>query len=107
MRTDDDVFVRGEKLLNFISGMNRTDLHFVGQAGRGRGREEGKLSLDWNENFCMGGTGMLMSRPVLRLLAPKIETCLANLLTSHEDVEAGRSWHGTKLGNCCTAATLF
>jgi chondroitin sulfate synthase len=90
MRTDDDVFVRGEKLLNFISGINRTELHFVGQAGRGRGSEEGKLSLDWNENFCMGGTGMLMSRPVLRLLAPKIPTCLENLLTSHEDVEVGR-----------------
>jgi chondroitin sulfate synthase len=71
MRTDDDVFVRGERLLNLLSGMNRTELHFVGQAGRGRSSEEGKLALDWNENFCMGGTGMLMTRPVLRRLAPK------------------------------------
>ena len=90
MRTDDDVFVRGEKLLSFLSGINRTELHFIGQAGRGRGLEEGKLSLDWNENFCMGGTGMVMSRPVLRRLAPKIDACLANLVTSHEDVEVGR-----------------
>ncbi len=90
MRTDDDVFVRGEKLLNFLSGINRTELHFVGQAGRGRTSEEGKLSLDWNENFCMGGTGMVMSRPVLRAFAPRIEACLANLMTSHEDVEVGR-----------------
>jgi hypothetical protein len=73
MRTDDDVFVRGEQLLNLLSGINRTELHFLGQAGRGKSSEEGKIDLDSNANFCIGGCAgvVVMSRPVLRRLAHK------------------------------------
>ena len=96
MRTDDDVFVNVEHLLTFLSGIDARRHHFIGQAGRGRGEEEGKLSLLWNQNFCMGGTGMVLSRPTLKQFVPKIETCLSNLMTGHEDVEVGR---------CVTLAT--
>lgn len=96
MRSDDDVFVDVDKLLALLGGINPSESHFIGQAGVGRGEEEGHLSLLWNQNFCMGGTGMLLSKVTLQHLAPKIDTCLANLLTTHEDVEVGR---------CVTIAT--
>ncbi len=65
MRTDDDVFVNTENLFNFLLGIDSDRIQFLGQAGRGRGEEEGRLSLQWNENFCMGGTGMIMSRYII------------------------------------------
>ena len=77
-------------MTRFLSGINPKQPHFLGQAGRGRGDEEGKLSMLWNQNFCMGGTGMVLSAPTLQQLVPKIDTCLSNVVTSHEDVEVGR-----------------
>lgn len=38
----------------------------------------------------MGGPGVLFSRETLRQVGPKLENCLTNLLTTHEDVELGR-----------------
>ena len=90
MRTDDDVFVNTDNLFNFLLNINSDGTHFLGQAGRGRGEEEGHLSLQWNENFCMGGTGMLMSGSTLQMFMPKIDTCLTNMVTNHEDVEIGK-----------------
>lgn len=48
------------------------------------------LISDTDENFCMGGPGMIMSRETLKRMAPFIEECLVNLYTTHEDVEIGR-----------------
>lgn len=39
---------------------------FTGQAGRGNNEEFGLLSLEFDENFCMGGPGIIMSRETLR-----------------------------------------
>ncbi|CAH1407514.1 unnamed protein product [Nezara viridula] len=64
--------------------------HFIGQAGRGNQEEFGLLSLEYDENFCMGGPGVIMSREVLARVAPHIRYCLKNLYTTHEDVELGR-----------------
>lgn len=61
-----------------------------GQAGRGNSEEFGLLSLEFDENFCMGGPGIIMSRETLRRVAPHIPTCLKNLYSTHEDVEVGR-----------------
>ena len=83
-------------MLDFLGGLDGRDPHFIGQAGRGLAKEEGKLSLQWNQNFCMGGTGMVLSQTILRMFVPKIDTCLTNLMTGHEDVEVGR---------CITMAT--
>lgn len=62
----------------------------IGQAGRGNSLEIGQLALDHDENFCMGGPGVILSRETLRRVAPHIHKCLDNLVTSHEDVELGR-----------------
>lgn len=39
---------------------------FTGQAGRGNNEEFGLLSLEFDENFCMGGPGVILSRETLR-----------------------------------------
>nr|CAD7396230.1 unnamed protein product [Timema cristinae] len=113
MRADDDVYVRPdklEKLLRSVDIIKRQfivacfDLEirvvprsvdskkpqFIGQAGRGNQEEFGLLSLEYDENFCMGGPGVIMSRETLSRVAPHIKYCLKNLYTTHEDVELGR-----------------
>lgn len=90
MRADDDVFIKGDKLDQFLRGINSSQPLFIGQAGTGKADELGKLALSAEENFCMGGPGMIFSRETLRRMAPHISYCLRNLYTSHEDVEIGR-----------------
>lgn len=90
MRADDDVFIKGDKLDDFLRGINSSQPLFIGQAGTGKADELGKLALSAHENFCMGGPGMIFSRETLRRMAPHISYCLRNLYTSHEDVEIGR-----------------
>lgn len=89
-RADDDVYVKTDKLEVFLRSLDSRKPYFLGQAGRGNQEEFGLLSLEYDENFCMGGPGMIMSRETLSRIAPHIQTCLQNLFTTHEDVEVGR-----------------
>lgn len=59
----------------------------------GTKEEFGKLALGENENFCMGGPGIILSRETLKRFTPHIKTCLKNFHTNHEDVELGRCVH--------------
>ena len=59
----------------------------------GTKEEYGKLALDENENFCMGGPGIILSRETLARFTPHIKKCLKNFYTYHEDVELGRCVH--------------
>lgn len=90
MRVDDDLFVNNEKLEIFLRSLDTNKLYMLGQAGLGKSNEYEQLSLGFNENYCMGGTGIILSRGALRLLGPNIEKCLLELITNHEDVEFGR-----------------
>lgn len=90
MRADDDVYIRTDYLENFLRSVNSSKPQFIGQAGLGNKEEFGQLSLQADENFCMGGPGMIMSRDTLRLVIPHIRYCLKNLYSTHEDVEVGR-----------------
>ncbi|KAL8602314.1 hypothetical protein ACOMHN_022827 [Nucella lapillus] len=90
VRADDDVFIKGDKLDQFLRSINSSQPRFIGQAGVGKAEELGLLSLKATENFCMGGPGMIFSRETLRRIAPHIGYCLNNLYTTHEDVEIGR-----------------
>ncbi|CAG9565853.1 unnamed protein product [Danaus chrysippus] len=90
MRADDDVYVRGDKLGRFLRSVDSRKPQFIGQAGRGTNSERDALALDYNENFCMGGPGVLISRETLRRVAPHVKYCLKHLYTTHEDVELGR-----------------
>lgn len=90
MRADDDIFIKGDKLEQFLRSINSSKPQFIGQAGVGTKEEVGLLSLGSTDNYCMGGTGMVMSQETLRLIKPHLKYCVGNLLTTHEDVEIGR-----------------
>ncbi|KAL4660762.1 chondroitin sulfate synthase 1-like [Arapaima gigas] len=90
MRADDDVYVKGDRLEGFLRSLNSSAPLFLGQTGMGARDELGKLALEPGENFCMGGPGVIMSREVLRRVAPHIRQCLQQMYTTHEDVEVGR-----------------
>lgn len=90
MRADDDVYVRPDRLAALLRSVDSRKPVFIGQAGRGNQEEFGLLSLEYDENFCMGGPGVIMSRETLARVVPHIKHCLRNLFTAHEDVELGR-----------------
>ncbi|XP_078598995.1 chondroitin sulfate synthase 1-like [Branchiostoma floridae x Branchiostoma japonicum] len=90
IRADDDVYIRMDKLERFLRSVNSSKLLYIGQPGFGKDDEFGKLGLREEDTYCMGGPGMIMSREVLRRVAPHISWCLRNLYSSHEDVEIGR-----------------
>lgn len=90
LRADDDVFIRTDKIDALLRSVDSRKPWFIGQTGRGNREEFGLLSLENDENFCMGGPGVIFSRETLRRIAPFIGECLENLYTTHEDVELGR-----------------
>ncbi|KAI4480409.1 hypothetical protein M0802_014254 [Mischocyttarus mexicanus] len=89
-RADDDVYVRTDRLENFLRSVDSRKPMYIGQAGRGNSEEFGLLSLEYDENFCMGGPGIVISRETLKRIVPHIKYCLRHLYTTHEDVEIGR-----------------
>ncbi|MFH4976229.1 hypothetical protein AB6A40_002938 [Gnathostoma spinigerum] len=90
MRSDDDLYVRGDRLEKLLRSLDSDKAHMIGQAGLGNSAEYGLLSLGQQDNYCMGGPGVVLSREALRAVAPHLQSCLAGLLTTHEDVELGR-----------------
>ena len=90
MRSDDDVYIRTDKLTTFLRTLNSSEDLYIGQAGTGTRDEKGMLGLGWGDNFCMGGPGVVMSGSTLRKVVPYVDYCLKHLLTTHEDVEVGR-----------------
>lgn len=90
LRADDDVYVRGDRLEIFLRSLNSSKPLFLGQAGLGTPEEYGTLSLGSEDNYCMGGPGIILSRTALAMVRPHIGECLRNMYTTHEDVEVGR-----------------
>ena len=90
MRADDDVYVRNDKLVYFLESLNSSDDIHLGHAGTGAREEMGMLSLYPGDNYCLGGPGVILSRSVLKKVAPHLEHCLETAPTSHEDIELGR-----------------
>nr|WNN25237.1 chondroitin sulfate synthase 1 [Sinonovacula constricta] len=90
MRADDDAFVKGDLMEQFLRSVNSSKPQFIGQAGVGTKEEIGLLSLGNTDNYCMGGTGIVFSHETLRKIAPHLKYCVNNLYTTHEDVEIGR-----------------
>lgn len=90
LRADDDVYVRTDRLEKLLRSVDSRRAMYIGQAGRGNSEEFGLLSLEYDENFCMGGPGVIISRETLKRIVPHIKYCLKNLYTTHEDVELGR-----------------
>lgn len=102
MRADDDIYVRVEPLLYFLSKLDPSKELYIGQPGSGRAEDLQRIDLLPHEHFCMGGPGVIFSRALLRRLAPHLEDCLQNVVVSwNEDVEVGRCI-SRKLGVQCT-----
>jgi chondroitin sulfate synthase len=90
LRADDDAYVKTDKMETFLRSMNSSKPLYIGQMGKGRVGDFGLLALEDDENFCMGGTGVLMSRETLRLIGPHLGKCVKNLFSKHDDVEISR-----------------
>lgn len=90
VRADDDVYLRMDKLEVFLRSLNSSRPLYIGQAGLGTPEEYGMLSLGDDENYCMGGPSIVMSRETVKLVGPHVKECLKTLYTNHEDVELGR-----------------
>ena len=89
-RIDDDIHVKGEELGRFLRSINSSQPLYMGQAGFGNREEFGKMGLNPNKPYCMGGPGMILNAATLKLFGPHIHECLPNMYTEHEDVEVGR-----------------
>ncbi len=90
MRADDDAYLIGERLGNFLTSLNTSRPYYIGNAGIGREGEIGKLGLFLGMTYCMGGPGAILSRAALAKVTPHLSYCIKNLRTNHEDTEIGR-----------------
>ena len=91
MRADDDVYLRVDKLMKFLSRFNASEGLYIGQPGMGKKEDLARIKLKEDEHYCMGGPGIIYSRGALKRLVPHIEDCMKNVVVSYnEDVEVGR-----------------
>lgn len=103
MRADDDVYVRVEHLIHFLSKLDPNKELYIGQPGGGRDVDLKRIKLNPHEHYCMGGPGVIFSRALLIKLAPHLEDCLQNEVVSwNEDLEVGRCI-SKRLGVQCTS----
>lgn len=84
MSFDDDVYLDMDKLEIFLRSLDSTKKFLIGQHG------SGNISLENEKNYCIGGTGILMTASVLESLVHNIPKCLKNISTINEDVEIAR-----------------
>lgn len=89
LRADDDVYVRVDKLKEFLQTIDSSIPFYIGQPGRGNPDKKDLLGLGEFDNFCMGGPGVIFSRGMLALMYPHIDRCIKDLNTTEEDVELG------------------
>ena len=76
MRSDDDVYVKMDPLLELLSSVNPAQDIYMGCPGFGRPDDRTRIKLTEDEHYCMGGPGVIFSRSALRKLAPHLHTCL-------------------------------
>ena len=90
MRADDDLYARIPELMKFLSKENPNKELYLGSPARGRPEDKERLKLDSKELYCMGGTGVILSRALLTKLGPHLQDCLKCVVVSwNEDVKVG------------------
>ena len=90
IRADDDVYIHSDNLRALLISISGHNDVLLGHPGIGTNEEKGKLGLEEESNFCIGGTGIVMSRSVLGKVYPHLDHCIKNTATAHEDSELGR-----------------
>lgn len=76
IRADDDVYMRGSKLMDLLHSMDANEIVSLGRAGEGRADDMDRLQLLKHERYCMGGPGMVFSRGAMQALGPYLNLCL-------------------------------
>lgn len=76
MRSDDDVYVKTDLLLELLETINPAQDIYMGCPGFGKTKDRERIKLEEHEHYCMGGPGVIFSRSALRKLAPHLDTCL-------------------------------
>lgn len=89
LRIDDDAFLRIDKITDMLNSLDSTIPYYIGQPGTGNPEKKAELGLHKNDNFCMGGPGVIFSHAMLGKLAPHIDECIKEINTTEEDVELG------------------
>jgi hypothetical protein len=88
VRVDSDVYVNLEKLVSFLDPLHPGELHFIGAPGLGRGEAVKKIGLP--HEFCLGGSGMIFSQPVVTSMVENLRTCITSVALPNEDTELSR-----------------
>ena len=76
IRADDDIYLRGNKLIELLNMMDAGELISLGRAGEGGAEDTDRLNLLKHEKYCMGGPGMIFSRGMMVALGPYLDLCL-------------------------------
>ena len=90
LRADDDLYVRVNPLVKFLSSLDPSVDVYMGQPGLGKPKDLERIKLYPDEHYCMGGPGVILSRSLLSKLGPHLEECLENVVSWNEDLEVGR-----------------
>lgn len=89
LRIDDDAYLNIDKIEKFLHSLDSTIPYYIGQPGTGSPEKKAQLGLHNNDNFCMGGPGVIFSRVMLSKMSKYIDTCIKEINTTEEDVELG------------------
>ena len=76
MRSDDDVYVKVDRMMELLKNTNPAQDIYMGCPGFGRPDDRDRIKLTAEEHYCMGGPGVIFSRSALRKLAPHLDECL-------------------------------
>jgi hypothetical protein len=108
LRAEDSMYVKPEKLMDFLNSINSTKSSYIGRpaAASFSSAAEGfndnqEENLYTQERYCLGRTGVILSRTALQRLAPILDGCLEDALSESDDKELGRCLF-KNLGVQCT-----
>lgn len=76
IRADDDMYLRGQKLIDLLNQMDSSAIISLGRAGEGKEEDMPRLKLLKHERYAMGGPGMIFSRGAMQALGPYLNLCL-------------------------------
>ena len=94
---NDNLYVRAARLASLLKQLDPSENIYLGRAARGKDKDVKKLSLLPHEFYCLGSSGVVLSRRLLQTLVPHLELCLNAAVSGkgqgssgHPDVELGR-----------------
>lgn len=102
VRADDDVYIRMDTLETLLDSLDWTKSLYIGSPGYGQVSYRKVLKLLPNENYCMGGPGIVYSAAALKEIYPHLGSCLKDILEYNVQVPEGMRWvyDDVELGRC-------